>query len=249
MNHLQSGGHIDHIDHDCVSCMWRNILTTLIIDCVLQDGGWWTSVRGWVGWVWLSIYCSASWWHTMCLMFSGSVWSTWGVWGRAPQLRPPSAAWIRAFEPNCHHFQSGCGHQFSSCLTCSCSSSCSPARGPTLVPSVTASCPCVSPFSSAGVMLRENRPITTAQQWSTRSWTDGTTAGDGATREQICFSMGCHFLYDSVNKQRPELPTVMLALRPMCESLDHSRQCWLSSPLLLCPSAAVLSFVVGLWSY
>lgn len=134
-----------------------------------QYGGWWTSVRGWDGWVWPSTSCSAPLLSTTSLRCTLSAWSTFCK--RVGPARPPLLqSGTAALVPACQHFLHGPGHRFSCCRTCSSSSSSFPAPGPTHELWGTAYFLSALHCSAVAVAtwLHGNRPITGNHRSSTR---------------------------------------------------------------------------------
>lgn len=137
-----------------------NVDPVLIFNLFLpQYGGWWTSVRGWDGWVWLSTCCSASWRRTTSLR------STALVWNVCREQVPAHRLHLLLSLSMDHYFLCGCGHWSSCCHTCSSSSSCSHAQGRTPALLDTVCFLSVSPFCTAAAMP-PNWPITGQQDRS-----------------------------------------------------------------------------------
>lgn len=120
----------------------------------LQDGEWWTSGRGWVGWAWLSSCWSVPLQHTTCLRSQPSVWSTCREVFRPPRLRPPHGL-------TCHHFPCGCGCLSFCYHTYNFFFSCSPAQEQTHEQLATVYFLSVSSCSGTAA----NRPITGWRLW------------------------------------------------------------------------------------
>ena len=147
-----------YIDHALM--MYWFLISYLIFSG--QYGGWWTSVRGWDGWAWLSTCCSASWLCTTSLKCTHSVWSVCREVESAHRLRP-----LPSHGLTCHRFLSGCGYRSSCCHTYSSSFSCSLVRELTPEPLVTVYFLFASPCCAAVATLHTHWPITGKGQWST----------------------------------------------------------------------------------
>lgn len=223
-----------------------------------QYGGWWTSVRGWDGWAWLSTCCSVPWRHTTSLRSTASVWSLCREEVTTHLLRlPPSAA-------TCHRFLCGCWCWSSCYHTCSSSSSCSHAQEPTPELLDTACFLSALPCFSAVAAMLLNLPITgqralssthkrTTNQRASHVARGGTTAGCNCTNKFVMSLPACLLNTPAVFALSSDWQEVLLPQQPVrtlrqAPPTQERRKLFSSILLLWCysePCAVIGRLIVG----